>query len=84
MRNLRMAEMVANGVAVDVSQCRRTADGGYILNGFDPDLDYCDVVAEEWIWAIVRSVETGLYIALTATSMDRCVGNPDYMVMWLR
>lgn len=51
-RNQAMARKLRSGDCTDVSKCRRTATGDYVLEDFEDGQDYCDVSSESWIWSI--------------------------------
>jgi len=51
-----MQRMLERGDCVDVSACQRTATGDYVLEAFVDGVDYCDAVAEVWIWSIGRTL----------------------------
>jgi hypothetical protein len=52
MINLAMQRKLRAREAIDVSGCRRTATGDYILKEFRYDTDYCDAKTEDWIWSV--------------------------------
>lgn len=52
MRNQAMQRKLTSGECLDVSACRRTAAGDYVLEGFVDGVDYCDAKLEAWIWSI--------------------------------
>lgn len=52
MRNQAMARKLSARKCIDVSGCRRTAAGDYILERFNDNRDYCDASTEDWIWSI--------------------------------
>lgn len=105
MRNKRMQEKLAGGEAIDLSGCRRSSDGEYLLGQVDPcDLahaetdhealrlaerdtlfvegkDYCDALAERWIWSIGIHRETGQVWASTASNKYL---SPGIVCIWLR
>lgn len=81
MQNRRMEEKLKAGKAIDVSGCRRTNDGDYLLTAFDEDADYCDSQTEAWIWSIGKHRETGQIVASTST---RFYENPAYHCLFLR
>jgi hypothetical protein len=78
-----MQEKLANGKAIDVSTCKRTQEGYYILTEFDEegDTDYCDVKAEHWIWSIGRNYATGEILASTNNIFYQ---NNEYKCLFLR
>lgn len=51
-RNQAMARSLRAGQCINVSECRRTAAGDYILERFEDGQDYCDASSESWIWSI--------------------------------
>jgi hypothetical protein len=57
MGNRRMAEKLKARQAINVSECRRTAGGDYILERFVDGLDYCDAAQEAWVWSIGKLLE---------------------------
>lgn len=81
MRNLRMAEKIAKGEAIDISSCERNKDGDYILKRFVGNVDYCDGSTEEWIWSIGRDRQTGEILASTTTKFYQ---NPSFECLFLR
>lgn len=81
MKNLSMAHKLKNDEALDVSECRRTPEGYYILNHFWEGSDYCDAVTESWIWSIGRRKNDGVILASTTSIFyDNC----DFECLWLR
>ena len=62
MINKAMERSVADGDALDISQCERTADGDYILDerlakmAIEHSIDFCDAKEEGWIWSIGQSL----------------------------
>jgi hypothetical protein len=52
--NRAMVDAVAKGEAIDISKCRRTITGAYILAQFIDDKDYCDARLGLWVWSIGR------------------------------
>lgn len=81
MHNRRMAEKLAAGEAIDVSDCPRTPDGDYILAEFVEDVDYCNARTEQWIWSIGRELATG---EIHAAHSAKLYQNPAYLCLWLR
>jgi hypothetical protein len=87
MLNMRMAEMIASGEAIDVSDFERTPEGYYIfpydLYGMDTDdKDFCDAKREMWIWSIGRDRRTGQRFA--STSSVFYPSNEKFECVWLR
>jgi hypothetical protein len=80
MANLRMAEKLTAGEAIDVSR-HRQEDGTYLLPDFVEDTDYCDAATERWIWSIGREAATGAIRASTSTQYYQ---NPAYECLFLR
>ncbi len=69
MKNLHMRQELRSGEAFDVSGCRRTKEGDYILprrmhppKRKDPK-NYCDAKLAAWIWSIGRNKRTGQVVA---------------------
>lgn len=86
MRNLFMERELRKGEALDVSGCKRTKDGDYILprRMHPPKLrnqDYCDAKIVEWIWSIGRSKRTGEVIASLRSKFYQ---RPGWECIWLR
>lgn len=88
MRNLRMAEKLTAGEALDVRVVGTDASargpafvGVFELAEYVDDIDYCDAQEERWIWSIGRERATGeVYAALDA----RFYQNPAFDCLWLR
>lgn len=57
MNNQAMARSLAAGHAIDISKCRRTAGGDYVLEQFVEEFDYCDAAQEAWVWSIGKLLE---------------------------
>lgn len=55
--NRAMADKLRAGTAIDISKCRRTGGGDYILVSFEFDIDYCDAAQEAWVWSIGKLLE---------------------------
>jgi len=81
MHNKRMQEKILRGDAIDLSGCKRTPEGYYILTHFVEDVDYCDKQTEQWIWSIGRHNQTGEILASIDTAF---YNNPTYTCLWLR
>jgi hypothetical protein len=56
MINRAMQAKLDAARAIDVSRCRRTAAGDYVLESFTEGRDYCDSAAEAWIWSIGKTL----------------------------
>lgn len=55
--NRAMSDKLKARKAVDVSKCRRTATGAYVLAQFNDDgVDYCDALTGDWIWSIGKTL----------------------------
>jgi len=78
---LTMKAMVESGQATDVSECRRTDDGSYVLDEFVEDQDYCDLTRERWIWSIGKHKVSGQILASTDVVYK---DNSQYDLLWLR
>jgi len=76
-----MQEKLQSGDAIDLSDCKRTPDGDYIVTNFVEGVDYCDTKTESWIWSIGKNLETGQVVASTSTKF---YGDPNYKCVWLR
>jgi hypothetical protein len=78
-----MQEKLAKGEAIDVSPCKRTPEGHYILSEFDENenMDYCDAKAEYWIWSIGKNYATGEILASTNNNFYQ---NNEYKCLFLR
>ncbi len=78
-----MQQKLTNGEAIDVSTCKRTPEGYYILTEFDEhgDMDYCDAKNEFWIWSIGRNYATGEILASTNNNFYQ---NTEYKCLFLR
>lgn len=81
MINKAMERKLNAGTCIDVSGCRRTSTGDYILPAFEPEKDYCDKRREVWIWSIGKHHRTGEVIASTSNFLYQ---NPEYECLWLR
>lgn len=81
MTNASMLRKLEAGKCVDVSECKRTFEGDYILDGVEDGADYCDAKAEQWIWSIGRRRNDGIILASTTSKF---YGNPDFECIWLR
>ena len=84
MRNLRMAEKLAAGAALDVEKIG-TPDpdfaGVYQLRSFTDGIDYFVGSTEQWIWSVGRRKVDGVVFA----SIDsRFYQNPAFECLWLR
>ena len=53
-----MRERVLAGNAIDLSLCRQTADGDYLLDEFIAEIDYVDCFWQAWIGSIGRVERT--------------------------
>jgi len=82
MINQRMLERITRGLAADVSSCERTIDGDYILDLYVPNIDYCVLTTEEWIWSIGRRRSDGIVLASTTTKFYP--DSSEYECVWLR
>lgn len=99
MNNKAMERKLQTGECIDVSDCRRTERGDYILAGFREDIDYADAKTEEWIFSIGRvmrvypvtfedkstgMIEPGTYLAST-DARHYSAGDSDFVeCLWLR
>lgn len=83
MLNKRMEEKLSDGRAIDISTCKCTPEGYYILSKFDEDedVDYCDAKNEWWIWSIGRNYATGEILASTNNIFYQ---NNEYKCLFLR
>jgi len=81
LSNLRMAEKLTSGECVDLSSCKRTKEGDYILTQFTEGVDYCDADTENWIWSIGCNNKTGKILASTSAKF---YDNPSFVCLWLR
>lgn len=87
MPNQWMARELRRGDALDVSRCKRTRDGGYVLpRRMHPpkrkeSKDYVDTEREAHIWSIGKNRRTGVVVAsLSARYYQR----PGWDCLWLR
>lgn len=71
MRNRAMADKLKARKAIDISKCRRTAGGDYLLLCFMDDVDYCDAAQEAWVWSIGKLLEP----------MDTTLANGDHITL---
>ena len=77
----RMRQKVASGQAIDISGCRRTVHGDYVLDTFEAGKDYCDLQEGRWVWSIGRNKATGEIIACLT---DRLYQIASHECLWLR
>lgn len=56
MRNQAMQRKLNSHKCVDISNCRRTTTGDYLLETFVENVDYCDAVQEAWVWSIGKTL----------------------------
>lgn len=82
-KNVRMREKVEKNEAIDLKNNRRTSEGYYILESFDPgdEMDYCDTSTDSWIWSIGQRYSDGVILASTSNVFYQ---NPDYNCLFLR
>ncbi len=84
MHNLRMAEKLEDGDAVDVSDWPREGDY-YIAPGIPEDyrrgLDYCVARDEVWIWSIGQRLADGVILVSRQSDLYQ---NPAFDCLWLR
>lgn len=84
MNNLRMAEKLKDGRAIDVCKFGTEIDPGIfdMPSDFDcEDVDLCASDGERWIWSVGKRKTDGHIFA----SVDgRFYMNPDYECIWLR
>lgn len=76
-----MEEKLDKNEAIDISACKRTTGGYYILTNFIEDTDYCDAKAEHWIWSIGKNYATGEILASTNNNFYQ---NTEYKCLFLR
>jgi hypothetical protein len=78
-----MQQRVNEGVAIDLRNCERDADGSYVIpaSWFQVDADYCDTRSETWIWSIGYNTETGKILGSVG---DRFMHEPGWDCVWLR
>lgn len=57
MRNKAMARALKRHVCIDISTCKRTIAGDYLLTEFKENKDYCDALSEKWIYSIGRLIK---------------------------
>lgn len=81
MKNQAMLRKLEAGQAIDVSRCKRTNEGDYILTHFAEDVDYCNAETEEWIWSIGQDLSTG---EILASHSSKFYQNADFNCLWLR
>lgn len=80
LRNRRMAEKLAAGVAVDISAFPR--DGAYyVLDAFRDGANYCDAKTESWVWSVGKRVRDGVVLASLEPDLYL---NPEFECLWLR
>lgn len=82
-----MQRQVKRGETFDVSTCKRTPEGYYILprrmhppKRKEPK-DYCDLETKTWIWSIGKHRVTGLVLASTTANFYQRRG---WECLWLR
>jgi hypothetical protein len=84
LKNLRMAEKLERGEAIDVNMVGDPLPnfpGVWVMEDFLDGMDYCDAENEVWIWSIGRHNVDGKYYAATDT---RFYQNPLFECVWLR
>jgi hypothetical protein len=81
--NKAMGRALASGEALDVNEEGRILleRGVWELQRFVPGSDYCDALAERWIWSIGRHLEKGTILASTGAEF---YANPDFECLFLR
>lgn len=99
MKNQAMQRKLIKRKAIDVSTCERTAAGDYLLAEFVEGKDYCDALAEAWIWSIERVLRPlpsvmangerrllapGQYLASTTTRFYSPNKSAAFECVWLR
>lgn len=81
MKNIRMAEKLRNGEAIDLSGCPLSEEGYYVLDDFIEGMDYCDAAREAWIWSVGIRYRDG---RIHATTKAELYQNTDYNCLFLR
>lgn len=85
MQNRRMAEKLEKGEAVSIHHCEKDSNGDYILSeGLwleNDDMDFCNMVTEEWIWSIGKRNSDGTILASTSAKFYE---NPSFTCVFLR
>lgn len=86
MLNRAMRNKLERGECVDLSGCRLTPEGFYIVPEavWQEDVDYCNAVTEQWIWSVgrvLRGLKQGEIYASHGTELYQ---NPDYECLFLR
>lgn len=82
MENLAMLRKLKIGEALNVLvEGKKLSSSMYELHRFVEDKDYCDPLAERWIWSVGRRFSDGKIFAATDT---RFYGDPNYECLFLR
>ena len=82
MQNLAMQRKLQLGEAINVlTEGRKIDDSMYEIRNFKQNVDYCDPVAERWIWSVgQRIVDNKIFGATDARFYD----NPNYSCLFVR
>ena len=56
LKHPEMKRKMLEGEAIDLSLCRQTASGDYILPGFVPDMDFIDAFWQVWLGSVGRTI----------------------------
>lgn len=73
-----MRKMIAAGMAFDLSDAPR--DGKYyVVENFDPDMDYCILSANEWVKSVGRRKADGMILA----ALDG-MNEKGFTIIWYR
>lgn len=81
MSNKAMESKLTKGECLDVSGCKRTPDGDYILEHVVSGMDYCDAKLEAWVYSIGQRNEDGVILASISSKFYQ---NPKFKCLWLR
>jgi hypothetical protein len=97
--NRAMLDKLKRRKAIDVSKCRRTSTGAYILAKFTDGVDYCDALTGTWIWSIGETLRplpseladgsrevlpVGTFLAATDGRFYSAEESPTIKCVWLR
>ncbi len=87
MQNLSMLKKLERGTCLDLSECRKTPSGDFILTDEQratvllKEVDLCVAVTESWVWSVGRCKQSGQVFASLDT---RFYQHPSYDCLWHR
>lgn len=81
MQNSEMKQLLAEGLAIDVSEFPRSSGGEYVLDSYVPSFQYCDAKTETWIVSIACHLAS---MRLYASTSDDLYQKEGYQCLYLR